>query len=167
MPGAETAGALEFLKLVQTKRRIFNIDESWVDSGDYRRRCWQRKGLSNSLPVKKVSPRITLIVALDSEGKIYASLLQANSDSETMQLFLTELIKTLDLEDKNWRTNTVLMWDNAGYHEAREVLTLLEQQRAPVLYLGPYSYHMAPAEMVFAALKVQLLNKDQAPLGKK
>ena len=66
-------------------------------------------------------------MALESEGKIYASLLQANSNADTMQLFLTELIKTLDQEDKNWRTNTVLMWDNAGYHEAREVLTLLEQ----------------------------------------
>ena len=60
--------ALEFLELIQTKRRIINIDESWVDSGDYRRRCWQRKGVSNSLPAKRVSPRITLILALDSEG---------------------------------------------------------------------------------------------------
>ena len=106
------------------------------------------------MPVKKVSPRITLIVALDSEGKIYASLLQANSDTDTMLIFLTELIKTLDIGDKNWRTNSVLMWDNAGYHEAKEVLTLLEEQRAPVLFLGPYSYRMAPAEMVFAALKL-------------
>ena len=78
------------------------------------------------MPVKKVSPRITLIVALDSEGKIYASLLQANSDTDTMVLFLTELIKTLDYEDRNWRTNSVLVWDNAGYHQAGEVLTLLE-----------------------------------------
>ena len=100
--------------MIQIKRRIINIDESWVDSGDYRRRSWQRKGVSNSLPAKKVSPRITLILALDSEGKIYASLLQANSDSDTMIIFLTELIKTLDFEDKNWRSNTVLMWDNAG-----------------------------------------------------
>ena len=84
-----------------------------------------------------------------------------------MNLFLTELIKTLDYEDKYWRQNTVIMWDNAGYHESGEVLTLLEQQRAPVLFLGPYSYHMAPAEMVFAALKVQHLNEDGAPLGKK
>ena len=73
-----------FLELVLTKRRIINIDESWVDSGDYRRRSWHRKGVSNSIPAKKVSPRITLIVALDSEGKIYASLLQANSDTDTM-----------------------------------------------------------------------------------
>ena len=153
--------------MIQTKRRIINIDESWVDSGDYRRRCWQRKGVSNSLPAKRVSPRITLILALDSEGKIYASLLQANSDTDTMVLFLTELIKTLDYEDRNWRTNSVLVWDNAGYHQAGEVLTLLEQQRAPVLFLGPYSYRMAPAEMVFAALKLQYLNTEEAPLGKK
>ena len=113
--------------MIQAKRRIINIDESWVDSGDYRRRCWQRKGVSNSMSVKKVSPRITLIVALDSEGKIYASLLQANSDTDTMLIFLTELIKTLDIEDRNWRTNSVLMWDNAGYHEAKEVLNLLEE----------------------------------------
>lgn len=74
-----------------------------------------------------------------------------------MVLFLTELIKTLDYEDRDWRSNTVLLWDNAGYHEAVEVLTLLEEQRAPVMFLGPYSYHMAPCEMVFAALKVQQL----------
>ena len=44
-----------------------------------------------------------------------------------MILFLTELIKTLDYEDKNWRKNSVLLWDNAGYHEAGEVLSLLEE----------------------------------------
>ena len=65
--------------------------------------------MSNSLPSKKLSPRITLIVALDTEGKIYCSLLQANSDEDTMRLFLIELIKTLDYEDKNWRKNSVIL----------------------------------------------------------
>ena len=59
--------------------------------------------MSPSLPVKKVSPRITLIVAIDTLGKLYASLLQANSDGDTFQLFMTELIKTLEWEDRNWR----------------------------------------------------------------
>ena len=95
--------ALKFLGLLQNKKRIINIDESWVDSGDYRRRCWQRKGLSPSLPVKKVAPRITLIVAIDTLGKLYASLLQANSDGDTFELFMSELVKTLDWEDRNWR----------------------------------------------------------------
>jgi hypothetical protein len=67
-----------------------------VDSYDYRRRSWQRKGMTNSVPVKKVRPRITMIVALDSTGEIYCSLLQANSDSDTMRLFMNELIIRLD-----------------------------------------------------------------------
>ena len=67
---------------------------------------------------------------------------------------MSELVKTLDWEDRNWRKNTVIMWDGAGYHEATEVLQLMQQQRVPLMFLGPYSYHMAPAEMVFAALKV-------------
>ena len=119
------------------------------------------------MPIKKIHPRITLVTALDSEGKLYASLLQSNSNGDTMELFLTELIKTLDNEDANWRKNTVILWDNAGYHEATQVLLLLEHQRVPVIYLGPYSYNMAPAEMVFAALKVQKLIADGVPLGKK
>ena len=50
------------------RKRVINIDESWVNSGDYRRMSWQRKGVSNSIPVKTITPRITLIVALDTEG---------------------------------------------------------------------------------------------------
>ena len=42
-----------------------------------------------------------------------------------MTLFLSELIKTLDAEDRHWRTNSVIVWDNAGYHGAVPVLTLL------------------------------------------
>ena len=108
-----------------------------------------------------------MIAALDNRGKLYASLLQANSDSDTMQLFFTDLILTLDAEDRNWRANTVLMMDNASYHDSKDVLELFKKQRVPVMYLGAYSYHMAPTEMVFAALKVQLLNEDQVQLGKR
>ena len=118
--------ALKFLELVQTKKRIINIDETWVDSGDFRRRCWQRANLSNSIPIKKVQPRITLVVAVDSTGELYASLLQTNSDGDTMYLFMTELFKTLDFEDKHWRQNSVIIWDGASYHEAENVLTLLQ-----------------------------------------
>ena len=67
--------AIELFRHLKAGKRFINIDESWVASGDYRRRSWQRKGLSNSIPMKQVSPRITLVVALDSTGKIYASLL--------------------------------------------------------------------------------------------
>ena len=32
--------ALLFLQLFKTKRRLINIDESWLDSVRYQRRCW-------------------------------------------------------------------------------------------------------------------------------
>ena len=79
------------------------------------------------MPVKKVKPRITLIAAVDNRGKIYASLLQANSNSDTMGLFIRNLVNTLDYEDKRWRSNTVLVWDGAGYHTSEDMLALLRE----------------------------------------
>ena len=67
--------SLRLLPLFQRKKRLISIDETWLDTADFRRRSWQKKGTSNSIPTKKVNPRITLIVAFDSLGKIYASLL--------------------------------------------------------------------------------------------
>lgn len=41
-------------------------------------------------------PRITMIAAIDNYGEIYYSLLQANSNNTTIQLFMTHLVKILD-----------------------------------------------------------------------
>jgi hypothetical protein len=46
---------------------------------------------------------------------------------------MRELINRLDLEDKKWRSNTVLIWDGAGYHTSKETMELLEQQQVPMM----------------------------------
>ena len=33
-------GAIKLLEFLLKKLRVINIDESWIDSGDYRRRSW-------------------------------------------------------------------------------------------------------------------------------
>ena len=43
-----------------------------------------------------VAPRITMMAAIDNYGEIYYSLLQANSNDITLELFLTHLVKILD-----------------------------------------------------------------------
>jgi hypothetical protein len=48
-------------------------------------------------------------------------------------MFMKELIKTLDLEDKRWRSNTVLVWDGAGYHTSKETMEFLESQQVPIM----------------------------------
>jgi hypothetical protein len=37
-----------------------------------------------------------------------------------------ELIIRLDQEDRQWRKNTVLVWDGAGYHTSKEMMKFLE-----------------------------------------
>jgi hypothetical protein len=43
-----------------------------------------------------------------------------------MSLFIKELVANLDYEDKNWRKNSVLVWDGAGYHTSKEIIKLLD-----------------------------------------
>jgi hypothetical protein len=115
----------------------------------------------NNPPLRKVRPRITLIIAVDSVGNLFASMLQANSDSDTMALFMKELVARLDYEDKQWRKNSLIVWDGAGYHTSKEILKCVEELQVPLMRLGPYSYLMQPAELVFASLKsVKLIDQD-------
>jgi hypothetical protein len=108
-----------------------------------------------------------MIAALDSEGSVYICLMQANSDSLTIQMFLKDLIKKLDLEDKQWRSNTVLVWDGAPYHTSNEVHEFLESQQVPLMQLGPYGYLLNTPELFFAAFKSSKINKDNIAVGKK
>jgi hypothetical protein len=159
--------AFQFIKLLKKKTRFISIDETWVDASDYRRRSWQMRDNPNNPSQRKVNPRVTLIVALDTDANLYCSLLQFNSNSETMCVFMKEFVARLDFEDKNWRSNTVIIWDGAGYHTSNEMMELLEVLRVPVMRLGPYGYLMQPTELVFQSLKsVKLIDRDQA-LGKK
>ena len=70
-----------------------------------------------------------------------------------MQIFLTELVQMLEAEDRHWRQDTVIVWDNASYHKSRKTRGLLEALGVPLMQLGQYSYDMAPAELLFAKLK--------------
>ena len=69
-----------------------------------------------------------MIAALDSHGAVYVSLMQANSNENTMRLFMHELFLRLDQEDKTWRRDTVLYWDGAGYHSSTLMLEFLEDR---------------------------------------
>jgi hypothetical protein len=66
--------AIVYLGILKSKKRIINIDESWLGKMNYTRRIWAPKGSTHSIPIKQVSPRISLIVALDNLGGVYACL---------------------------------------------------------------------------------------------
>ena len=103
----------------------------------------------NSLPISGVRPRITLIAAIDSRGERYISLLQANSNSDIMRIYLEQLVSILDAENRHWRKDTVIFWDNASYHTSNSTREVLKSLDVPIMYLGPYGYNLAPCELFF------------------
>ena len=57
-----------------TKTRIINIDQTWLGMEDFRRMKWQLPGITNSVPMKDWSPRISMILAFDNYGESYVAL---------------------------------------------------------------------------------------------
>ena len=81
----------------------------------------------NSVEEKTINPRISMIGALDTEGSIYLSLTQVNTDTDIMKLFLSKLVKKLDSERSNWRENTIFLFDNALYQSNSDIYQHMNQ----------------------------------------
>ena len=76
------------LPLLEKGIRILNIDESWLNETSYTNKVWCAPGSPATIKTKPISYRIALIAALDTEGCIYYSLTQANTDQNVMMVFL-------------------------------------------------------------------------------
>ena len=95
--------AIKMIELLQSKKRIINVDESWVNQTQYNRRMWAPSDSPASSSLKMLSPRLSLIAALDTECNVFFSLLHANTDSNMIRMFLSGLFDRLDAEIPNWR----------------------------------------------------------------
>ena len=73
-----------------------------------------------------MSPRISVIVALDNFGEVFMCLSQDNTDAQNMILFLHHLIIMLDFKNPLWRNHTVFQLDGASYHKCDETLEFLK-----------------------------------------
>lgn len=70
---------------------MLNIDESWISDANFVWKKWNYNNKSNSIEEKSVSPRISLIGAIDTDGDVYISLIHANTDSEIFKMYLSKL----------------------------------------------------------------------------
>ena len=66
--------ALRMLPLLESGRRIINVDESWLNNTRFSRKIWVPSDAPASITDKQVQPRISLIAALDTEGRIWCAL---------------------------------------------------------------------------------------------
>ena len=158
--------ALEFVKQCKSKKYWINIDETWLGMQDFRRMKWRVKGTTNSVPILALQPRISMIMAIDNFGSQYLTLTQANTNNSIMNIYLRQLCKTLDKERENWREDSLIFWDGAGYHRSESTIKLLEDLRIPMMLLAPHSYNAAPCELYFARFKAADINPRHVKAGK-
>ena len=76
----------------------------------------------------------------------------------TILYFLLKLVEYLDCKDKHWRSNLVILLDNAKYHKSKLMIELYQRINLPVKFLRPYHYKMAPIEIFFSYIKNRYLN---------
>jgi len=121
-------------------KRIINVDESWVNQTHYNRRIWAPTNSPATATTRMITPRLSFIAALDTDGRVYYSLLHANTDSDIMIMFLSHLFAALDTETPGWRSNSIVLLDGAKYHTSEQCASYLRVSQAPVIFSGPYSY---------------------------
>jgi len=155
------------LPMLEGKKRIINVDESWLNSTRFLRRLWAPANSATTFSDKQVAPRISLILAMDTEGRMWFALTHANTDSDIMTTFLRYLSRQLDIETPGWQEEATILLDNAKWHSNAKMKERLARMQLPIIYSAPYSYTTAPVESAFAALKFGELNPDRHPTGKK
>ena len=62
--------------------------------------------------------RANLIAAVSTDGKVYASIIQCNTDTDVYMMFLSRLATVLTQESPGWREKVVFTMDGASYHKA-------------------------------------------------
>ena len=175
------------IKLLQSGKRVINVDESWVNQTQYHRRMWAPSDSPASATARLIAPRLSLIAALDSDGRVFFALLHANTDTNVFMMFLGGLFKALDAELPDWRETSVLMLDGAKYHTNEECIHFLRISEVQTIFSGPYSYckynsstgrlliltlsipsaATAPIELLFGSFKLGDLCGFNHGLGKK
>ena len=90
------------LDVLDKKKRVISLDETWINETNFTRRAWFPRDSPGTLPLQPVTPSLSMIAALDTDGRVYFSLSHAKTDQDTFMLFLRYLVATLDRETPGW-----------------------------------------------------------------
>ena len=66
--------AMVILPLLELGQRIVNVDESWLAETSFIRKMWSPKKDASSISTKFVAPRLSLLAAIDTEGRSWFAL---------------------------------------------------------------------------------------------
>ena len=60
----------------------------------------------------------------------------------------------------------MMLFDNAAYHTSESTMNVFKELDLPIIFLGSYSYLMAPIELYWGVFKDADINPENYPTGK-
>ena len=119
---------------------------------------WSFAGKPRKDCAKPFGHRLSLLAALDTDGRTYFAVSQSTTDQPAFGTFLHYLARVLDAEDPEWREHSLILLDGASYHTRKEIYKAMAVLNLPIVFAGPYAFDSSPAEKLFAYLKVGDIN---------
>lgn len=116
-------------------------------------RAKKNQRLHTVVPTAK-GKRVSTIGALSTKGLVSTFCFEGTLNATVFLYFITHFLVP------KLKPGNVVILDNASPHHDSEVVTLIEQMGARVIYLPPYSPHLNPIEFIWAKVK-NLLRKMQ------
>jgi hypothetical protein len=86
---------------------VVNIDEAALIDSNHSRRSWAKTNTPNSSEECQISPRISIIAGIDTNGEVYVALTQVNTNTNVMKLYMWHLVQILQKQDKDFRKSVV------------------------------------------------------------
>ena len=80
--------AMKMLELLQAGKKVVNLDETWINESSFVRKTWAPKDGKSNAALNTVIPRISMLAALDMDGRVWFALSHAATDSNMIALFL-------------------------------------------------------------------------------
>ena len=90
--------AQKFFNVLSLGHRVINIDETWLSETDFRRSKWVQTGNRNTFPEHVMGFKVNLIAAVSTDGQVYVSVVQCNTDTDVYMMFLSRLASVLTQE---------------------------------------------------------------------
>ena len=86
--------------------------------------------------------------------------------SDKFSLFIQHLIKWLETNNNFEFNEVIIIMDNWSIHKCANIKTLLKVSKITILYIPPYSPHLAPIEIYFGLFKKKLLSNSSKQMIK-
>jgi transposase len=137
--------------------QLIFIDETSKDNRDTMRRYgWSKKGLqaNSKIPFSR-GKRVSVLAALDVSGFISWETTEGTFNRQAFHEAFCKIV--LPLLNPWPFPRSIVILDNAKIHVYPELIQVVENQGALLIYLPPYSPQINPIEFQFGLLKKYLL----------